>query len=114
MREEFYAHNCTTRGFGYATKEAASDTLPHPSQWSSTGLQVAGFNGDSRNNGDGTVTFTIQNTAGTHSFFYHIMPDLDLTIGLGRNNGPLHMKSVHQEFRWTEPIDKSKCHCQAE
>ena len=77
-----------------------------PREWSSTALQVGGFAGASAvHNEEGTVTFTIDNTAGTKSFFYHRMPDLDLTVG------PLHMKSVHQRFQWTELIDGSKCKC---
>jgi hypothetical protein len=54
-------------------------------------------------NGNITVTFCIPNVAGTHSFFYHIVPDRSGTTGPGRN--------IKQTICWTEPIDKSKCPC---
>jgi RHS repeat-associated protein len=105
LRNAFYNNGCkNVNNFGYGTTEAAKDTLPHPSQWSSTALQVGGFGGaTATDNGNGTVTFTIPNVAGTHSFFYHIVPDRSSSTGPGRN--------VNQTFQWTEPIDKSKCKC---
>jgi RHS repeat-associated protein len=105
LRDAFYNNGCkNVNNFGYGTVQAAEDTLPHPSQWSSTALQVGGFGGASAvDNGNGTVTFTIPNVAGTHSFFYHVVPDRTSPTGPGRN--------INQTFQWTEPIDKSKCKC---
>jgi hypothetical protein len=107
LRDAFYKNGCkNVSNFGYGTSEAATDTLLNPctADWSGTGAQVGGFRGaTAMDNGDGTATFTIPNVAGTHSFFYHLVPDRSSTTGLGRN--------INQTFQWTEPIDKSKCNC---
>jgi RHS repeat-associated protein len=102
LRDAFYKNGCkNVNNFGYGTARAAWDTLPHPS---TTGAQVGGFGGAiAVDNGNGTVTFTIPNVAGTHSFFYHIVPDRSSPTGPGSN--------IRQTFQWTEPIDKSKCAC---
>ncbi len=66
-----------------------------------TARKIGGFSGASvTNNGDGTATFRIRNVAGTHSFFYHIIPDLP------GKTGPMH--NVEQIFEWTEPIDSNR------
>jgi hypothetical protein len=86
-------------GFNYGTGQAAWDTLLNPStaDWSSTGAQVGGFGGASAvNNGNGTVTFTIPNQAGTQSFFYHAVSNRSGTTGPGR--------TITQTFQWTEPV----------
>ena len=99
LRKAFYDRGePDNMSYGYSIGKAARQTLLCPSQWFSTALQVGGFSATAHNNGDGTVRFTINNTAGTKSFFYHIIPDIDLGIG------PLQMRSVYQEFIWTEPI----------
>lgn len=89
----------TTTDLAYSTFHAAKDTLPYPSQWSSTALEVGGFaNANVINNGNGTATFYIPNTAGAQSFFYHALPDIPKSWG----NVPMH--NVKQIFTWTEPI----------
>ncbi|HXT38949.1 MAG TPA: RHS repeat-associated core domain-containing protein, partial [Candidatus Angelobacter sp.] len=107
MRDKFYKGGCKDFNNGnYGTGRAAWDTLVNPStaDWSGTGAQVGGFGGaTATDNGNGTVTFCIPNVAGTHSFFYHIVPDRSGTTGPGRN--------IKQTICWTEPIDKSKCPC---
>jgi RHS repeat-associated protein len=105
MRKKFYKGGCKNFNNGnYGTGRAAWDTLINP--WTAdpcgTGAQVGGFGGaTATDNGNGTVTFCIPNVAGTHSFFYHVVPDLKGTTGPGRN--------IKQTICWTEPIDKSKC-----
>ena len=98
LRNAFYNNGCENiNNFGYGTREAAKDTLLHTSQWPSTALQVGGFGGATAiNNGDGPVTFTIPNVAGTSSFFYHWVRDRTSSTGPGR--------SINQTFQWTEPI----------
>jgi hypothetical protein len=99
LREAFYKNGCQdVRDFEYETGEAARESPP----WASTTPgQVGGFMGTAHNNGDGTVTFTIYNDAGLHSFAYHVLPDRP------GKTGP--MRTIHQTFQWTEKIDKSKC-----
>ena len=97
LREAFEANDCKdVQDVEYSTPRAAWDTLLNPSTAdpSSTSAQVGGFMGKARNNGNGTVTYVIENTAGTKSFFYHGVPDR-------QGNGP--MRSVKQTFFWTEP-----------
>ena len=107
MRDKFYKGGCKDfKGGNYGTGQAAWDTLVNPStaDWSGTGAQVGGFGGaTATDNGNGTVTFNIPNVAGTHSFFYHAVPDRSSPTGPGRN--------IKQNIQWTEPIDKSKCKC---
>lgn len=107
LRNDFYSHGCSNRrAFGYGSGQAAWDTLLNPAtrDWSSTAAQVGGFAGASAvNNGDGTVTFTIPNVAGTNSFFYHLFPDRGGTTGPGRN--------IYQTFQWTEKINADACKC---
>ena len=107
LREAFYSNGCRNRrGFAYGSGQAAWDTLFNPStaDWSGTGAQVGGFAGASAtNNGNGTVTFTVPNTAGTRSFFYHIVPNRS------SDEGP--MRNINQTFHWTEKINEDLCNC---
>ena len=98
MRDAFYkgGYKSIPR-FKYGTWEAYNDTVLDSRYWASTAAQVGGFAGASAiNNGNGTVTFTITNVAGTFSFFLHGVPNSPF----GR--GPMH--NVTQHFIWTEPI----------
>jgi len=99
MREEFKTSGKSSITFTYKTAEAALDTLLNPftADWSSTSAQVGGF-GDATivDNGDGTVTVTIKNVAGTHSFFYHVVQNVPW------GKGPL--SNITQTFQWTESI----------
>jgi RHS repeat-associated protein len=104
LRNAFYEGGCKSiprHKFSYGTAEGAWDTLLNPFMWGSTALQVGGFEAIAKNNGDGTVTYTISNIAGKYSFFYHQVPDRTSNFGM--------MTNILQTFRWTEPIDPSKC-----
>ena len=106
MRDEFYKDGCKTidKKQGYGTFQAFWDTVANPFYWSSTAAQVGGFaQASSINNHNGTVTFVIPNTAGTHSFFLHAVPDISSPTG--------PMSNIEQHFQWTEMIDTSKCGC---
>ncbi|GAB4343757.1 MAG: hypothetical protein Kow0099_22580 [Candidatus Abyssubacteria bacterium] len=85
--------------FQYTTGRAFSDTVGNTQ---SITFQVGGFTGTATDNLDGTVTYTIHNPAGTHSFFYHLVPDRSGTTG--------PMRTIHQTFTWTEP---SECPCES-
>lgn len=95
LRNNFYSGR--TQGLSYTTVQAAVDTLLNPEYWSSTALQVGGFAGASAvDNCNGTVTYTIRNTAGANSFFYHLVKDSS------RTSGPF--RSINQTFVWTENV----------
>lgn len=98
MREAFKLNACRSMGgIAYDTFEAAWDTLLNPltADLSSTAFQVGGFAGASVvDNKNGTVTFRIRNVAGTHSFFYHLVPDRKGKAG--------PMRNIEQNFTWTE------------
>jgi hypothetical protein len=97
MRDAFYKGGYKTGPFGYGTPEAYKDTVLNPRYWSSTAAQVGGFaRATATNNGNGTVTFSITNVAGTYSFFLHSAPNSPF------GGGPMH--NVTQHFIWTEPI----------
>jgi hypothetical protein len=102
LRNAFYTgegRDITGRGFAYSTKQAGLDTVLNPftADWSSTAAQVGGFAGATAiNNGDGTVTFSIPNTAGANSFFYHITPN--------RSGDTGSMRNINQTFIWSEPL----------
>jgi len=102
LRNLFYQGNCKNRNaVAYSTFHAFRDTIYLP--WDTT-FQVGGWGGATAiNNGDGTVTFSIPNTAGTHSFFYHGVPDRS------SQTGP--MSNINQTFTWTEKIPPGKCGC---
>lgn len=105
LRDRFYNGKCKSFGRGeYDTYEAYWNTSVNPAtaDWSNTAAQVGGFAGASVvNNGNGTVTYTIGNVAGAHSFFLHVVPNRS------SNTGP--MRSIKQTFQWTEPIGNCGC-----
>jgi hypothetical protein len=100
MRNQFYAGGCKSiSGFNYGTGRAFVDTILINGDPFDTAGQVGGFAGGSvTNNGDGTMTFNIDNVAGAYSFFLHAVPDRTGTTG------PL--RSINQTFNWTEPISR--------
>lgn len=106
--QAFYSggmQDITGHGFAYGSYRALWETVLNPAtaDWSSTAAQVGGFAGATAvNNGNGTVTFTIPNTAGAHSFFYHRSFIHNRSSAIG----PL--TNINQTFQWTERID-SKC-----
>jgi hypothetical protein len=103
LRNLFYQGSCKNRtGVAYSTFHAFRNTSYLP--WD-TAFQVGGWGGATAvNNGDGTVTFSIPNTAGAHSFFYHGVPDRSSPTG--------PMSNIYQTFKWTEQIPKGECGCQ--
>jgi hypothetical protein len=110
LRDAFYAGGCKDIKGGpsgeYGTWAAARDTVLGPvfsgGGLTNTATQVGGFAGATAiNNGDGTVTFTIPNTAGMRSFLFHAVPNRTGTAG--------PMRTIQQTFQWTENIDKSRC-----
>jgi len=104
IRNLFYKKGCqSVTNVAYGTGHAFRDTVTSPF---GTPFQVGGFAGASAtNNGNGTVTFVIPNVAGTHSFFYHIVPDRSSPTG--------PMSNITQTFTWTEPISAAGgCGCQ--
>ena len=106
LREEFYARGCRSFSdpFAYSTLDAALETGPFaPHYWMTRPFQVGGFLAWAINNGDGTVTFIIENRAGLNSFGYHILPNKP------GDTGP--MRTIIQRFVWTERIDPAKCTC---
>lgn len=100
LRQKFYNSGCkNVTNFAYGTFEAYWDTIVNPftADLSSTATQVGGFAGASAvKNANGTVTYTIPNKAGTHSFFLHAVPDRNAPTG--------PMRTIIQTFQWTEPI----------
>ena len=109
LRDAFYANGGNdVNNVGYGHFEAARDTVLRPvltgGDWTDTSTQVGGFGGEvGVNNGDGTVTFTIPNDAGRHSFA------AGQWTGEDNPNGPTGpRRTIKQTFIWTEYIDKSK------
>lgn len=105
LRDRFSKGNCkSTRRGEYGTYEAYWNTSMNPmtADWSNTAAQAGGFAGASViNNGNGTVTYTVPNVAGTHSFFLHVVPNRSSSTG--------PMRSIKQTFQWTEPIGNCGC-----
>ncbi len=105
MREAFAQAHChTVKNIGYSTRQAYLDTsfYPDTADTNSTAWEVGGFAGASvTNNGDGTATFDIPNVSGTHSFFYHLVPNTPW------RSGP--MSNIYQNFKWKEPINECGC-----
>ncbi len=103
LRQNFYNSGCkNVTDFAYGSFRAYWDTVVNPltSDLSSTATQVGGFASASAvKSADGTVTYTIPNKAGTHSFFYHVVPDRSASTG--------PMRTITQTFQWTEPISSS-------
>lgn len=103
VRDLFYKKGCkNVTDVGYSSFHAFRDTIYLPAE---TPFQVGGFaKASATNNGNGTVTFDIPNTADAHSFFYHAVPDRTSPTG--------PMSIIVQDFKWTEPINSdSKCGC---
>jgi hypothetical protein len=98
LRGRFAQNGCNDITAWYRTGRAAFDTLLNPftaNPWR-TSAQVGGFTGSVSNNGDGTATYNITNTAGTRSFFYHMVPDRTSPTG--------PMSNIDQSFAWSEPL----------
>src|SRR4029077_12682225 len=109
LREQFYTGGQQDFANGnYGTVDAYVDTIVNPLtlDWSDTSAQVGGFAGaTATNNGDGTVTFTVVNDAGAHSFFLHLVPNMPDQIWIpfvGPVSPPF--RTIHQTITWTEPI----------
>ncbi len=96
LRKKFYDNGAKS----ILRHEYTSWTAYRETAWkiTETEAQVGGFgNGSSLvNNGNGTMTFTIVNDAGTHSFWFHAVED--------RLCEDCSMRTIHQTFKWTEPI----------
>jgi len=105
MRDAYTQAGCKTiNQFAYGTFEAYWDTTANPStlNWGSTAFEVGGFGGGSIvNNGDGTATFSFPNVSGTHSFWFHVVPDRKSPTGA--------MRSIKQRFTWTEKVPACGC-----
>ena len=113
LRKKFYKGGCQDFATGnYDTDEAYLETIANPLtlDWSDTSAQVGGFAGaTATNNGNGTVTFTIVNDAGAHSFFLHGVSNTPDEIWIpfaGRVTPPF--RTIHQTISWTEPIRHSQ------
>ena len=108
LRDAFNRSGCESQNhLSYDTFQAYWDTVANPltADWSNTAAEVGGFGGASiANNGNGTATFTIPNTSGTHSFFLHLVPDRKSPTGV--------MSNIYQTFQWTEPLSGRNCGCQ--
>ena len=102
LRNAFYANQCRdVKDVYYDTIPAYLGTITMPFD---TSFQAGGWaEGTGTNNGDGTVTFYIPNTAGAHSFFLHLVPNRRSPTG--------PMSNIDQKFTWTEKIDPKKCPC---
>ena len=105
MRRAFWRNKCqTTKRIGYSTPRAYWDTTANPltADYSSTAWEVGGFDGAQViNNGNGTATYRITNVSGTHSFWYHLVPNRKSKYG--------PMRSIKQHFSWTEPLARCGC-----
>jgi hypothetical protein len=108
LRDAFNRGGCKSqKHLSYGTVQAYWDTVANPltADWSNTAAEVGGFGGASIiNNGNGTATFTIPNTSGTHSFFLHLVPDRSSATG--------DMSNIYQTFQWTKPLAGRGCGCQ--
>jgi RHS repeat-associated protein len=109
LRRKFYKGGCQDFDTGtYRTDDAYIDTVVNPLtlDWSDTSAQVGGFSGASAtNNGDGTVTFTIKNDAGAHSFFLHAVPNVPDRLSIPYiGSFTLPFRTIHQTITWTEQI----------
>ena len=98
IRDAFVANECRTTEFtNYGTREAFEDTWRDPF---GTAFQVGGFGGASATRvtkeGKDMLWIGIQNEAGTHSFFYHRVPNSPFDQGPGR--------TIHQTFGWVESL----------
>ena len=98
LRTKFRESNCNETTLEYTTWEAAKDTVFWPTRWGSAAFQVGGFIGTAKRSPLGTVTYVIDNYAGTYSFFYHI-PFVNNRVD---STGPF--RTIHQRFMWRERI----------
>jgi hypothetical protein len=106
MRDAFHNAGCkNVSGLHYGTAQAYVDTTANPltADWGGTEFEVGGFAGGSVvNNGNDTATYSFPNVSGTHSFWFHLVPDRKSPTGMMRN--------ITQHFSWTEPV--GNCGCQ--
>jgi len=116
LRNAFYSSSGHPSGVSYGTGAAFFDTfvlaslnsvpivnyfVPNNNTLGNTALQVGGYGGAyADNNYNGTVTYTIPNTAGRYSFLYHGASNVS------SKTGP--MSNINQSFTWTEQINWSK------
>lgn len=105
MRDAFNKSGCNNvSGIPYGTFRAYWDTAANPltADWGSTAFEVGGFaRGSVINNGNGTATYSFPNVSGTHSFFFHLIPDRQSSTG--------PMRNITRHFTWTE---FTGCGCQ--
>jgi RHS repeat-associated protein len=100
LREEFMKQG-NFKDQGYDTMRAFKETMLG-SGFGSVAAQVGGFAGWATDTGDGYVQYTIENKAGTHSFFggatlakYGVhVPDSPFSVG--------PMRTITQTFTWRE------------
>jgi RHS repeat-associated protein len=109
LRRQFYEGGCQDFNTGtYLSDDAYFDTIFNPltRDWSDTSAQVGGFAGASAtNNGNGTVTFTVRNDAGAHSFFLHAVPNMPDQVSIPHVGVfTVPFRTIHQTISWTEPI----------
>jgi hypothetical protein len=109
LRRQFFEGGCRDFNTGtYRSEDAYFDTIFNPLtlDWSDTAAQVGGFAGASAtNNGNGTVTFTVRNDAGAHSFFLHAVPNVPDHVSIPYVGAfTLPFRTIHQTITWTEPI----------
>jgi hypothetical protein len=100
--------------FKYSTVRAFAETVlfPKSGNWNKTDTQVGGWVGFATYNAhDQTVTFTINNTAGTNSFFgiFRNVPLIGRYLNVpdnlfGAKDGNW-ARNIYQTFSWTENID---------
>ena len=104
LRNQFYRGGCAdVTDFDYGTIEAYWDTAVNPfsADWFDTSFQIGGFaHARAVNNGNGMVTFSVRNVAGTNSFFLHLPPNRRSPTG--------PMSNIVQNFQWTEPIGPTR------
>ena len=96
MRQEYAAGGCKNGRGSYGSGQAYWESVRHP--LNGTQFQVGGYVYQYRNNGDGTVTYTIYNQLSIYSFFYHI-PGLPHKP---RGGDFPFMGNINQTFQWTE------------
>jgi len=105
MRDAFVRGGCKNGKFDYGTFEAYWDTTVNPftADWFETPFEVGGLGGASIiNNGNSTVTYSVPNVSGTHSFWLHLVPDRKSPTG--------YMRNIKQNFTWTEALPAA-CGC---
>lgn len=98
IRNKFEKTGCSSGAYENDSLSAWSDTLVNPftADWGAAPAQVGGYMTQATNNGDGTVTYEIQNHAGAHSFFYHAVSDRTSSTG--------PFRTINQNFTFTEVV----------